>query len=195
MPKTEKTFDPRARPLTWVSRHAGRIRPGGKVLDIACGHGRHTRYLLSLGYRVTAVDKDVSRLTPELRSDESPGPANRAGDERLTIIATDLEKSAWPFSAGQFDGIVVANYLYRPHFPHLIEALAEGGILIFDTFAVGNEEFGRPGNPDFLLKRGELLNAFSGDLSILAYEHVKTHDPRPAVRQRICAVKRIEAGP
>jgi len=146
-------------------------------LDLACGNGRQARYLGGLGHRVTAVDIDVSRI-PEL-----------CDQERIEIIATDLEQDPWPFDNRKFDGVIVVNYLYRPHFPLLIEGLRDGGVLIFDTFARGNEKFGRPKNPAFLLDPGELLTAFSPSLSIVAYEHGEYSEPEPAVRQRLCAIK------
>ena len=156
----------------------GEIAPGGTVLDLACGNGRHTRALLAAGFAVCAVDRDTDGL------------ADLASQERLEILAGDLEgAAAWPLAGRQFDGIVVANYLHRPLFPYLIAALAPGGLLIYETFAVGNERFGRPANPAFLLREGELSQVFGPDLHILAYEHGEEAEPRPAMRQRIAARK------
>ena len=149
------------------------------MLDVACGSGRHTRYMTTLGLRVVAVDIDISRVT------------DLSAHEAIEFIEADLENNDWPFNEHCFDGIVVTNYLHRPHFPLLIDALEDNGVLIFDTFAIGNERFGRPGNPDFLLQPGELLKAFSGALSVVAYEHGEVWEPEPAVRQRLCAVKRV----
>lgn len=149
------------------------------MLDVACGSGRHTRYLTTLGLRVVAVDIDISRV------------ADLSAHEALEFIEADLENDGWPFNERRFDGIVVTNYLHRPHFPLLVDALEDNGVLIFDTFAIGNERFGRPNNPDFLLRPGELLEAFSGTLSVVAYEHGEVSEPEPAVRQRLCAVKRV----
>ncbi len=177
MPSFDRPDDPTIEISTWVQKFAGLIRRGGKVLDVACGHGRHARYLANLGYRVTAVDIDVSGIT------------DLAQDSRLTVIAADLEDEPWPFANQVFDGIIVANYLHRPHFPRLIAALDKEGVLIFDTFGRGNEKLGRPRNPAFLLRPGELLTAFSSDLTIVAYEHTEETEPRPAVRQRLCAVR------
>ena len=165
------------KPSQWVERHAGLIRPNGEVLDLACGNGRHTRYLASLDKRVTAVDIDVS------------GVAALADQDRIEIIAADLEQDAWPLNNREFDGIVVVNYLFRPHFPSLIKALRDGGVLIFDTFARGNEKYGRPRNPAYLLEPGELLTAFAPDLSIVAYDYGECNEPEHAVRQRLCAIK------
>ena len=147
------------------------------MLDLACGSGRHTRYLSDLGFRLLAVDIDVSRVE------------DLSTDENIEIMKADLETDQWPFSERSFDGIVVTNYLHRPHLPRLVESLAPGGVLIYETFAKGNEKLGRPSNPDFLLNPAELLDAFAPRLTIMAYEHAIEDDPTPAVRQRICAVK------
>lgn len=169
---------PPAEPSPWVVRFAPLIKPGGLILDLACGHGRHARYLSALGHRVVAADIDVSGLS------------DLADHPQITVLERDLEADPWPFTAGQFDAIVVANYLHRVHFPLLVDALAEGGVLLFDTFGEGNELLGRPRNPQFLLKPGELWDAFSPALTIIAYEHGSETIPRPAVRQRLCAAKR-----
>jgi len=159
----------------WVERCAALIPPGGAVLDIACGTGRHTHFLAAAGYRVTAIDRDTSRLIP------------RTGIE---IVEADLEgDNPWPLPGRTFDGIVVTNYLHRPLFTVLIDSLNPGGALIYETFAIGNEHLGRPRNPDFLLRDGELLEAVAGKLSVVAYEAGRTHAPAPAVVQRIAAIK------
>ena len=164
-------------PSPWVLRWAHLIRPKGRVLDVAAGHGRHARALLAGGHTVVAADVDVTGLA-DLRDTQG-----------AEIMAVDLETGVWPFLPAAFDGIVVANYLHRPHFPHLVTSLAPGGVLIFETFGQGNERLGRPRNPDFLLAPGELLAAFAGPLHIVAYEHGDERDPRPAVRQRLAARK------
>jgi SAM-dependent methyltransferase len=159
----------------WVERCAALIPPGGIVLDIACGTGRHTHFLAAAGYQVTAIDRDTSRLIP------------RTGIE---IVEADLEgDNPWPLPGRTFDGIVVANYLHRPLFPVLIDSLNPDGVLIYETFAIGNEHLGRPRNLGFLLRDGELLDAVSGKLSVVAYEAGRIHTPAPAVVQRIVAVK------
>lgn len=147
------------------------------MLDLAAGSGRHTRLLLESGFAVCAVDRDISALSPLVG----------AGCEVRQI---DLETGGvWPLGTG-YDGIVVTNYLHRPLLPAIAQALASGGMLIYQTFALGNERFGRPRNPDFLLRPGELLDAFSM-LTIVAFEQGEVSVPRPAVIQRITAI----AGP
>ena len=143
------------------------------MLDLAAGSGRHTRLLLDMGFRVTAVDRDLSGLL------ELAGSG-------CTVRELDLESGDGWALGGRYDGIVVTNYLHRPLFPALAAALAPGGILIYETFAVGNERFGRPSNPDFLLRPGELLGAFAG-LTVIAFEQGEVSLPRPAVIQRIAA--------
>lgn len=155
----------------WVRRFAPLIRPQGRVLDLAAGGGRHTVLLRELGHTVTAVDRDVSTLA-----------ADFADDSDCSIHALDLESR-------DYDGIVVTNYLHRPLFPSLAAALAPGGILIYETFAMGNERFGKPSNPEFLLRPGELLVAFGTALAVIAFEQGMIEHPRPAVVQRIAAVK------
>ena len=133
----------------------------------------------ALDKSVTAVDIDID------------GVADLAHHDRIEVVQADLEQGPWPLAGRKFDGIVVVNYLFRPVFPTLIGALDDGGILIYDTFARGNEKFGSPSNPEFLLEPGELLQAFSPELTVIAYEFGMTDDPKPAVRQRICAIKEI----
>lgn len=162
-------------PSPWVTRFAPRITPGGTVLDLACGKGRHSRYLLAEGFQVTALDRDVSGL------DDLIG--------RIEIIEADLEDGRpYPLAGRRFDGIVTTNYLHRPLLPRLVAGLAAGGVLIYETFARGNEKFGKPANPAFLLTPGELLEAVHGHLRVLAYEDITVETPRPAAIQRIAAL-------
>lgn len=147
------------------------------ILDLACGAGRHTALLASLGHAVLAIDQDTSAVQL-LQSD------------LIQTLEVDLETSEWPLKDRQFSGIIVTNYLYRPFLDQLPRMLSEGGILIYETFAEGNAEFGKPSNPDFLLKPGELL-ALAGqtELKVIAYENIYLDQPKPAMVQRICAVK------
>jgi SAM-dependent methyltransferase len=163
-------------PSPWVVGHAGRIAPGADVLDLACGAGRHTRFLLERGFRVMAVDLNVSGL------------ADLAGTPGLAVLEADLENGPWPLGDARFGGVVVTNYLWRPLFPRLREAVEPGGTLIYETFAIGNEAYGKPSNPDFLLREGELLDWF-GDWTVVGFEQSRTTTPKPAVIQHICAVK------
>jgi SAM-dependent methyltransferase len=139
------------------------------VLDLACGRGRHARHLAGLGHEVTAVDREPQTL------------------ESIRFVQADLEDgSPWPLPGEQFQGIVVANYLHRPLFGAIERALAPGGLLIYETFMAGNERFGKPSNPAFLLAPGELWQAFGG-LHLIAFEQGLSLQPKPAMQQRICA--------
>jgi SAM-dependent methyltransferase len=149
----------------------------GTVLDVACGEGRHARALAARGHRVCAVDRDRGAL------------AGLAGLAGVTALCADLEQGTWPYAGQSFSGIIVANYLHRPLLPLLLDAVAAPGVLIYETFAVGNERYGRPTNPAFLLRTGELLDWVRGRLTVVAYEHVTVEEPRPARVQRICALR------
>ena len=164
-------------PSPWVVRWATLIRPGGEVLDVACGSGRHTRYLAARGCRVLAVDRDDAALTA------------LAAVPGVRTQAADLEAVPWPFPPARFDGVVVANYLHRPLFSDLVAALRPGGVLIYETFMLGNEALGRPSNPDFLLRPGELLEVLRERLTVVAFEQGRVDAPKPAVIQRICAAR------
>jgi SAM-dependent methyltransferase len=145
------------------------------VLDLAAGSGRHTRLFLEAGHRVVAIDRDVTAL-------------NLLASERLEIVTADLEDgSPWPIPGLRFSGVVVTNYLHRPLMKRIVDAVAPAGVLIYETFAIGQECFGKPSNPDFLLRPGELLEAVRDKLRVIAFEDLTLDDPRPAVVQRICA--------
>ena len=158
----------------WVGRFASLIPPGGRVLDLACGRGRHARLLAARGYGVEAVDCDGEALS---------GLEGIAG---ITVRRADLEGGPWPYFGHVFDGIVVTNYLHRPLIPNLLNALGEGGVLIYETFMVGNERFGKPSNPAYLLRPGELLELVRKRFAVVAFEQGEVAAPRPAVIQRIC---------
>ncbi len=161
----------------WVQRFAPLVERGASVLDVACGNGRHAKLFARRGCAVDAVDRDPA--CGELLADEP----------NVRFLAADLEAGPWPYAGWQFDAIVVVNYLHRPLFPRLVASLADGGVLIYETFAVGNERYGRPSNPDFLLKTRELLDAFGGELHVLAFEDGVVDAPRRARIQRLCGVR------
>jgi SAM-dependent methyltransferase len=157
----------------WICRFLPLIPRGGTALDLASGTGRHSRLLLAHGLAVTALDRD-----PDQQPD-SPG---------LTKIRADLEDgSPWPLPGRRFDLVLVTNYLHRPILPEIIAAVAPGGLLLYETFAQGNERFGKQSNPDFLLRLGELAAAVAGHLEVLAFEELELGPPRPAVIQHIAA--------
>lgn len=162
-------------PSLWVKRWLGLLRPGGHVLDVACGFGRHTRVAVESGHRVTAIDRSGEAL------------ATLAGLRGVRTIEADIEGGAWPLIDADFDAVIVTNYLHRPLFPDLLQSVSPSGLLIYETFAEGNERFGRPANPEFLLKHGELLELVAPSLRVLAYEDIYSDDPKPAMVQRICA--------
>jgi SAM-dependent methyltransferase len=160
----------------WVARFAP-LAPGGEALDLACGSGRHTRLLAARGHTVLALDRNPDILA----SVAGPGIVTMAHD-------LEAEGAIWPFEAGRFAAIVVTNYLHRPLFPYLAASLRPDGILIYETFAQGNQVYGKPSNPAFLLAPGELLAlAQEGGLQVLAYEDGHIDAPHPAQVQRLCA--------
>lgn len=176
---TPARYDRTAAASPWVLHHMHLIPSGGIVLDLACGNGRHLRALSDAGYEVCGVDRDT-------------GPAEALTERAaVTLQQCDLEAGRWPFGSAEFAGIVVTNYLHRPLFPCIADSLQPGGVLIYETFAQGNERFGRPRNPDFLLRPGELRAVF-GMLQIIAAEEVTESGDAPAVRQRIVA--RLSSG-
>jgi len=165
-------------PSPWVVRFAPLIT--GEVLDIASGAGRHTRYFLDRGHRVTAIDCDLSRM------------ADLRDCAELEMHEIDLEAGDGdgPLPGGPFGGVIVTNYLSRPLLPAIVAAVAKDGVLVYETFAAGNEVYGKPSNPNFLLQPGELLDAVGDELQVITYEHGVIKTPRPAIMQRICAVRR-----
>ena len=142
------------------------------MLDVACGSGRHALFFAERGFEVVAVDREDPGLPPS-----------------VSFVKADLENgSPWPFAGRRFAAIVVTNYLHRPLFAQLADALEEGGVLIYETFMLGNEKFGRPSNPRFLLRPGELLQAF-GEFDVAAFEQGRVDRPKPAMIQRLCALR------
>ncbi|MCG5242760.1 class I SAM-dependent methyltransferase [Azospirillum doebereinerae] len=168
----------------WVVRFAPLVAAGGAVLDLACGSGRHLRLFRERGHPVVGLDRDPR------------GVADLTGTEGVELVEADLEDaSPWPFPAERrFAGIVVTNYLHRPLLPRLLGALAPGGVLLYETFAVGNARFGRPSSPNFLLRSGELLELARGRLQVVAFEQGEIAAPKAAVVQRLCAVNDLAPG-
>ena len=174
-------------PSPWIARFAHLIPPGARVLDLAAGEGRHARLFAARGAQVVAVDRDADAL------------ASLSNAPHIAVRVCDLESGAWPLSGERFDAIVVANYLHRPLFPHLRAALAPDGVLLYETFAMGNEAHGRPTNPDFLLCPDELLTIAAlppAPLTVVAFEQGEVdHGARRAVMQRLAAVGPDRAWP
>lgn len=160
-------------PSPWVVRFAAQVAAGGRVLDVACGAGRHARFFAQRGHAVDAVDRDLAAMT-----DLPPG---------IRVLLADIEAGPWPRYGVHYAAVIVTNYLHRPLLPTLLAAVEVGGLLIYETFALGNERYGRPSRPEFLLLPGELLAAVREDFEVLAYENGLVDTPRTAVVQRIAA--------
>ncbi len=173
-------------PSPWIVRFAGLVAPDARMLDLAAGRGRHARFFAARGARVLAVDRDAAALS------------TCAGVAGVDTLVADLEDGKWPLGDARFDAIVVVNYLHRPLFAHLRSALAPDGVLLYETFAMGNEAHGRPANPDFLLCADELLSLahVPPALTVVAFEQGRVAgDGRPAVVQRLAAVGAGRAWP
>lgn len=168
-------------PSDWFREFQPLIAPGGHVLDVAAGGGRHVRFFVGAGYRVTALDRNIEPLAPF------------AGTHGAEIVDADLEDgSPWPLAGRSFDAVVVCNYLYRPLFDDLIGALGPNGVFLYETFARGNEVYNRPRNPDHLLKSGELLDLVAGRLQVVGYRHgIVAGGECPGVKQMICAINNL----
>ncbi len=167
-------------PSSWVTRFTHLI-PAGEVLDLACGSGRNSRWLAKNGFPVLAADRNSDALAL----------ARGAGVQTQQVdLETGNPEQDWPFVAERFSGVVVVNYLHRPLWTKMIASLAINGILLYETFSLGNEQFGKPSNPDFLLRHGELLEiSHSHGLQVITYEDGYIDVPKPAMVQRICAIK------
>ena len=164
-------------PADWVVTHTPLIKAGGTILDLACGRGRHTRYMLEQGFRVMAVDLNLE------------GMGDLLIHPSLAVLGADLEEGNWPLGNAEFDGIIVTNYLHRPLFPYILSALSPDGVLIYETFMDGNAEHGRPTNPDFLLQSDELPDICKR-LEIHAFKQGFEENPKPAMKQKIVAINR-----
>lgn len=160
-------------PDPWVSRFLPLVPPGGRILDLACGSGRHGRLALAAGHPVTLVDRELQAV------------ADLA--EHAELIAADLEAQPWPLGERSFAAVIVVNYLWRPLLPAIRAAVAPHGLLIYSTFGRGQERFGRPRNPDFLLRPGELLAETAVGFRVLGYELVGPEAGGDSIRQSICA--------
>ncbi len=168
-------------PCTWFVHFAALVRPATRVLDLACGHGRHARFFAEHGARVTAVDRDAAALL------------SLATTQNVTTEHRDLEADPWPYSVASFDAIIVCNYLWRPTFASLLATIKPGGALLFETFMDGNERYGKPSRPDFLLRSNELLTLTRDTFCVVAFEEGDELDAtgQPyAVKQKIAAIKR-----
>ena len=171
-------------PSDWIARFASLVPANAHVLDVAAGRGRHARFFAARGAHVVAVDVDAAALATLA---EAPG---------VTTRVADLEHGVWPFAAATFDAIVVVNYLHRPLLPQLLATLKVDGVLLYETFAAGNEAFGRPSNPAFLLRENELLESVRDRLAVVAFEQGRVvEQDRVAVVQRIAAVGRARGWP
>jgi SAM-dependent methyltransferase len=167
-------------PSPWIVRWADLAPVGAPVLDLACGGGRHGRLFLERGHAVTFLDRDISAVSDlEDRAD-------------ATCMQVDLETGApFPLTGQQFGAVIVTCYLHRPILPAILEAVAPRGILLYETFARGNEAYGHPAREAYLLEEGELLNAVQGTFTVRAYEHGYNDEPKPGIRQRICAIRHL----
>ncbi len=194
----------RPQPSAWIVRCLARLPRGARVLDFAAGSGRHLRLARSLGLSALGVDRNTDALDADgyadgLDADRTGDTFGTRGDAgalaatarepgSVDTLVLDLESGPWSLPPGAFDAVIVANYLFRARFALLCGLLAPGGLLIYETFGLGNEAYGRPSNPSFLLREGELLErASAAGLIVLAYESGYTDRPKPAIVQRICA--------
>ena len=166
-------------PSPWVQRWSDLVPAGGAVLDVACGQGRHLRWFAGRGHPVTGVDRSAEAIATLASLGEA--------------VVADIENGPWPFAGRRFAGVVVTNYLWRALLPVIVDSVAPGGVLLYETFAAGNETVGKPSRPDFLLQPGELLAACAG-LRVVAYEDGFLDAPERFV-QRIVAVRALPAEP
>lgn len=170
-PRHETCVDDELAPSDWVTQFGQLVPPIGPILDVACGAGRHAHWFAQRGFRVDAVDREeIKKLSP-----------------LIVFKRADIETGEWPYAGQRFAAVVVANYLHRPLMPVLVDSVAPLGWFIYETFAAGNEKFGRPSQADYLLQPGELLEVVRGRLRVFAYEERYVDTPKPAMVQRIAA--------
>ncbi len=170
-------------PSGWVQRWLHLLPAGARVVDLACGAGRHSLLAASAGHRVLAVDRDPVALAMLLQAAETAGTA-----QAVTSIQADLEGQGWPLMPSCADALIVTNYLWRERFADWLDLLAPGGVFIMETFARGNARYGKPSNPAFLLEPGELLARMPPAWTVVAFEQGLDAQPQPRVVQRIVAV-------
>ena len=169
----------------WLQRWVHLQPMGGRVLDVACGRGRHLRWLAGRGYRLTGIDRDAAALAES---------ADLAADGAAELITADIENGRWPCAGRTFDAVLVFNYLWRPLWPQLLASLAPGGVLVYETFAAGNETVGKPSRPDFLLQPGELITRCNG-LHVVAFEDGFLDGPARFVQRVVAMRPALAAGP
>lgn len=164
-------------PSPWIVRWSHLLSPGTEVLDVACGSGRHLAWFAKRGHPVTGVDRDITIAKTHTPDAE--------------LVGADIENGPWPLERDgrprQFGAVVVTNYLWRPLLPTVLRSVAPGGVLLYETFSTGNETFGRPTRPDFLLQPSELLTLCAG-WAVVGYECGYLADPSRVV-QRIAAIR------
>jgi SAM-dependent methyltransferase len=176
MPEPHAREQSQLAPSAWVTQFGAGVPRGGTVLDLACGGGRHARWFHARGHPVLMVDRDIA------------GVLDLSCQARAEVLQADLELAGdWVLKDRRFGVVIVANYLHRPLFPHILAAVAAGGLLVYETFAIGNERFGRPSNPDYLLQQGELLQLMPPQFEVLAFEDIELQQPKPAMVQHIAA--------
>ena len=163
----------------WVSYCTNLINKKSKILDLACGSGRHTKYLIDKGHFVTGID-----INPKIKL--------KSSNHKNKIIKYDLEKDVWPFETSSFDCILVTNYLYRPLFPFFIKSVKQNGFIIYETFSLGNERFGKPSNPDYLLDNNELFDLLKDEMRIISYQDGIVSNNVQKCVQRVFAIKSFD---
>jgi len=161
-------------PSAWIQRWSPLVPEGASLLDVACGRGRHLRWFAARGAQVTGVDRDADALAKLQGLGE--------------LVRADIESGPWPFAGRHFDAVVVTNYLWRPLLRAIVEAVAPGGVLLYETFADGQQAIGKPSRADFLLQPGELLDLCRGTLRVVGYEDGFVSAPDRFV-QRVAAVR------